>query len=97
MTTVYSKLSELPDPVAVPQTSELDNHDVDLIDKIKVAIFKLKTTIKGKDHGNLELLRIHVLSVIRTVMITKMRSCVQSVISGYIENVMQYLSLSINT
>ena len=36
MTTVYSKLSKLPDPMAVSQTPKLDNLDVDLIDKIKL-------------------------------------------------------------
>ena len=104
MTTVFSKLSKLPDLVAVSQTPKLVNLDVDLIDKIKIVISKLKTTnqrnrpqIRGTDHRHLELLRIHVLSVIRTVMITKMKSCVYSVISGYTENVMQCLSLSIKS
>ena len=44
MTTAYSELSKLPDPVAVSQTPKLDNLDVDLIDKIKTAISELKTT-----------------------------------------------------
>ena len=62
MATVYSTLSKLPDPVAILQTDKLHYLDVDLIDKIKIAISKLKTTIRGKGHGNLELPMIHVLS-----------------------------------
>ena len=52
MTTVFSKRSNLPNTTEEPQasakTSELDKLDVDLIDKIKTAITRLKTTQQRK-------------------------------------------------
>ena len=58
MTTVFSKHSNLPNVTEKPQasakTSELDKLDVDLIDKIKTAITRLKTTQQRKRKINFE-------------------------------------------
>ena len=88
MTTVYSKLNNPSDLTSGgdSQTFVIKNADVDLTDKIKVAINKLKN-INQKPRKQ-ELLNFHVLFVIKTVTSTKRPFFVHIVTSGFIGNVM---------
>ena len=91
MTTVYSKLSRLPDPMATPK---LDNLDGDLIDKIKIVISKLKTTNQRQRKRPQKLRTAKDLCSVCDKTYDDNQdaiSCVHSVISGYTKNVMQCL------
>ena len=72
MTTVFSKHSRLPpmetDPLPPAQVSGLEDLDVDLTDKIKAAITKLKNTKQGNRQLKFKTVKFPVQFVTKTVM-----------------------------
>ena len=99
MTTVFSKHWNVPNMTeksqASAKTSEFDKLDVDLSDKIKNAITRLKITQQRKRKSkSLKPQNFHARSVKKTTIIIKMQSFVHIVKAGYTVNAMQHQSRS---